>query len=102
VLLVGYQAAGTRGWSLQNGAATLRIHGEDVPVRARVASLGGFSAHADEAELSRWLATFPAPPRRTYLVHGEPTSLAAARARLDAMGWPCEVPRHLEAFELAP
>jgi len=63
VLLVGYQAAGTRGWSLQNGAATLRIHGEEVPVRARVAGITGFSAHADEAELSRWLATFPAPPR---------------------------------------
>jgi metallo-beta-lactamase family protein len=100
VLLVGYQAAGTRGWSLQNGAATLRIHGEDVPVRARVAGITGFSAHADEAELSRWLATFAAPPRRTFLVHGEPTALAAARARLDGLGWPCEVPRHLETFEL--
>jgi metallo-beta-lactamase family protein len=102
VLLVGYQAAGTRGWSLQNGAAALRIHGEDVPVRARVATISGFSAHADEGELSRWLRTFPAPPRRTFLVHGEPTALAAARARLDGLGWPCEVPRHLEAFELDP
>jgi metallo-beta-lactamase family protein len=102
VLLVGYQAAGTRGWSLQNGAATLRIHGVDVPVRARVAGITGFSAHADEGELSRWLRTFPAPPRRTFLVHGEPTALAAARARLDGLGWPCEVPRHLEAFELGP
>ncbi len=100
VLLVGYQAAGTRGWSLQNGAATLRIHGEDVPVRARVASLSGLSAHADEAELVRWLATFPAPPRRTFLIHGEPGALEAARARLDRMGWACEVPSHLETFEL--
>lgn len=100
VLLVGFQAAGTRGWSLQNGAATLRIHGEDVPVRARVASISGFSAHADEAELSRWLATFPVPPRRTFLVHGEPSALAAARGRLERLGWPCDVPRHLEAFEL--
>jgi metallo-beta-lactamase family protein len=100
VLLVGFQAAGTRGWSLQNGAATLRIHGEDVPVRARVASLSGFSAHADEAELSRWLATLPAPPRTTFLVHGEPPALAAARARLERLGWPCQVPSHLETFEL--
>jgi metallo-beta-lactamase family protein len=100
VLLVGFQAAGTRGWSLQNGAATLRIHGEDVPVRARVASIGGFSAHADEAELSRWLATFPSPPRRTFLVHGEPPALAAAKARMDALGWPAHVPRHLEEVAL--
>jgi metallo-beta-lactamase family protein len=100
VLLVGFQAAGTRGWSLQNGATTLRIHGEDVPVRARVASVTGFSAHADEADLCRWLATFPAPPRTTFLVHGEPPALAEAKARLGRMGWPCEVPRHLEAFAL--
>ena len=102
VLLVGFQAAGTRGWSLQSGAATVRLHGQDVPVRARVASLSGFSAHADEAELARWLSARPAPPRRTFLVHGEPVALEAARARLDAMGWPCLVPRHLETHALAP
>jgi metallo-beta-lactamase family protein len=100
VLLVGFQAAGTRGWRLQSGAETLRIHGEDVPVRARVASIAGFSAHADEAELSRWLGGLHPAPRRTFLVHGEPTSLDASRKRLDGLGWPCEVPRHLEAFEL--
>jgi metallo-beta-lactamase family protein len=100
VLLVGYQAAGTRGWALQNGAATLRIHGEDVPVKARVVSVQGFSAHADEAEITRWLATFPAPPRRTFLVHGEPAALAAAKQRMDRLGWPSEVPRHLEEVSL--
>ena len=100
VLLVGFQAAGTRGWSLQNGAATLRMHGEDVPVKARIASISGFSAHADEAEISRWLATLPAPPRRTFLVHGEPPALSAARDRLARLGWPCDVPRHLERFDL--
>jgi metallo-beta-lactamase family protein len=100
VLLVGYQAAGTRGWSLQNGAATLRIHGEEVPVRARIATISGFSAHADEEELLRWLATFPAPPRRTFLVHGEPSALSAAKARMDALGWPAHVPHHLEEVAL--
>jgi metallo-beta-lactamase family protein len=100
VLLVGYQAAGTRGWSLQNGAATIRMHGEDVPVKARVATITGLSAHADEAELERWLATFPAPPARTFLVHGEPAALAAAKARMDRLGWPAEVPRHLEEVAL--
>jgi metallo-beta-lactamase family protein len=101
VLLVGYQAAGTRGWSLQNGAATVRIHGEDVPVKARVAMLSGLSAHADEAEIERWLETFPAPPRKTLLVHGEPAALAAAQARLDRLGWPGHAPAHLEEVPLA-
>jgi metallo-beta-lactamase family protein len=100
VLLVGYQAAGTRGWSLQNGAATLRIHGEDVPVKARVASIGGFSAHADEGEIERWLASFPSPPARTFLVHGEGPALAAAKARMDQLGWPAHAPAHLEQVEL--
>jgi metallo-beta-lactamase family protein len=100
VLLVGYQAAGTRGWSLQNGAATLRIHGEDVAVKARIAAIGGFSAHADEAEIERWLASFPSPPARTFLVHGEGTALAAAKERMDRLGWPAHAPAHLETAEL--
>ncbi len=100
VLLVGYQAQGTRGWSLQNGARTLRIHGEEVPVNARVATIGGFSAHADEAEIERWLATFPAPPARTFLVHGEPPSLAASLARMERLGWPAQIPKHLEEVVL--
>jgi metallo-beta-lactamase family protein len=100
VLLVGFQPEGTRGWSLQNGAATLRIHGEDVPVKARIASVAGFSAHADEAELSRWLATFPSPPGRTFLVHGEPAALEAARERTERLGWRAHVPAHLEEVRL--
>ncbi len=100
VLLVGFQAAGTRGWSLQNGAQTLRIHGEEIPVKARVASIDGFSAHADEAEFARWLGTFPAPPARTFLVHGEPAALQAAKARMDRLGWSAHVPAHLEEVAL--
>jgi metallo-beta-lactamase family protein len=100
VLLVGYQAAGTRGWSLQNGARTLRMFGQDVEVKARVTSIGGFSAHADEAEIERWLATFPRKPGRTFLVHGEPTALQAALARMQRLGWPAQVPAHLEQVEL--
>lgn len=100
VLLVGFQPEGTRGWSLQNGAATLRIHGEDVPVKARVASIPGFSAHADEGEILRWLATFPSPPARTFLVHGEPAALEAARLRTERLGWKAHVPAHLEEARL--
>jgi metallo-beta-lactamase family protein len=100
VLIVGFQAAGTRGARLQEGAQLVKIHGEEVPVKARVATISGFSAHADEEELSRWLASFPSPPRKTFLVHGEPNALAAAKARMDRLGWTAQVPRHLEEVEL--
>ncbi len=101
VLLVGYQAAGTRGWSLQNGAATLRLHGQDVPVRATVATISGFSAHGDRDEVARWLATLPAPPQRTFCVHGEPPALAATSQRLASQGWSAVVPQQGEEFALA-
>ena len=100
VLLVGYQAQGTRGWSLQHGAKTLRIHGEDVPVNARIATIGGFSAHGDEADIQRWLATFPAHARRSFLVHGEPPALEAGRQRMERLGWPAHVPAYLEEVGL--
>ncbi len=69
-------------------------------MRARIESVSGFSAHADEAEIERWLATFPAPPRRTFLVHGEPPALEAARQRMERLGWPAHVPAHLEEVAL--
>jgi metallo-beta-lactamase family protein len=100
VLLVGFQAAGTRGRSLQEGAPTVRIHGEDVPVKARVATVSGFSAHADEDEISRWLAGFESPPGRTFLVHGEPSSLASAKERMERLGWSAGIARHLEEAAL--
>ncbi|HYD43223.1 MAG TPA: MBL fold metallo-hydrolase [Anaeromyxobacter sp.] len=100
VLLVGFQAAGTRGARLQAGEPFIRIHGEEIPVKARVATISGFSAHADEGEIVRWLGGFPAPAKKTFLVHGEPTALAAAKARMDKLGWPAHVPAHLETVEL--
>jgi metallo-beta-lactamase family protein len=101
VMLVGYQAAGTRGWSLQNGAREVRMHGQDVPVRARVSALSGLSAHADKDEIDRWLATLPRPPSRVFCVHGEPAALAAVADRLRAQGWDARVPRHGEEVPLA-
>ncbi len=101
VMLVGYQAAGTRGWSLQNGARAVRIHGEEVPVRATVVSLSGFSAHGDKDEVDRWLGTLPAPPRRVFCVHGEPPALAATAQRLAARGWEARVARDREEVDLA-
>jgi len=91
ILLVGYQAAGTRGRALQEGARTLRIFNQEITVRARVVKLDGFSAHADQAELLRWLGGFTRPPRHTVAVHGEPqpadTFAALVRHQL---GWRAE------------
>ena len=101
VLLVGYQAAGTRGRALQEGAKTLRIYNQEIAVRARVVKLDGFSAHADQEELLRWLAGFTRPPQRTLCVHGEPqaadTFAALIRHRL---GWATEVPEDRQCIEL--
>ncbi len=92
VLLPGFQAAGTRGRALRDGAREIRIHGQAVPVRATVVALDGFSAHADRDEILRWLAGFRRPPRQVHVVHGEPQpadSLAATiRARF---GWDASV-----------
>lgn len=72
VLVSGYQAAGTRGRKLLEGAKTLRMFGEDVPVKCHVESLDGFSAHADRNDLLRWLRGFRSTPKTLHVVHGEP------------------------------
>lgn len=100
VLFTGYQAQGTRGRALVDGAKTVKLHGEAVPVRAEVLQLGGLSAHADRAEVDRWLSSFGAPPSMTYCVHGEPRALEGLRARLEARGWPAKVPAYLDEVEL--
>jgi metallo-beta-lactamase family protein len=91
VLLVGYQAEETRGRRLLEGAKELKLHGQLVPVRAKVLQMSGFSAHADWKEEERWLSGAP-PPGRVFLVHGEPAGLEAQRARLSAKGWRVESP----------
>ena len=102
VLLVGYQAPGTRGRALQEGAREIRIFGEPVPVRARVAEIGGLSAHADRDELLRWLGGFRAAPRMTYLVHGEPEAANALAAAIQGrLGWNVSVATEGQQVDLA-
>ena len=72
VLFVGYQAEGTRGRSLLEGARQLKIHGQMVDVRAEIKMLGQFSAHADYSEILRWLGSFKQAPKGVFIVHGEP------------------------------
>ena len=100
VLVAGYQAKGTRGRSLIEGAEFLRIHGRDVPVRAVVRKVDALSGHADRHELDRWLGSMAAP-RRTFLVHGEPPAAAAlAEFIRSRRGWNVHVPALGEHAEL--
>ena len=101
ILLVGFQAQGTRGRSLEEGAKTLRIHGEDVPVAAEVINLRQFSAHAGKSELIRWLTGLPAPPRQSYMVHGEPSGSAGLKAAIEStFGWRVALPQYLQTVDL--
>ncbi|MGB0034864.1 MAG: MBL fold metallo-hydrolase [Candidatus Acidiferrales bacterium] len=102
ILLVGYQAEGTRGRLLEEGAQYLRIFGEEVPVRAEVVQIAQLSAHAGKSELLRWLSGFSAPPRQTFLVHGEPVALEALRgAVVNQFKWPVTIPAYRQSFDLS-
>jgi metallo-beta-lactamase family protein len=101
VLFVGYQAAGTRGRLLVDGAAEMKMHGSLVPVRARVAKIDSMSAHADRGEVLRWLRTMPAAPSRVCLVHGEPGPLEALQGLVrQELGWTPVIPEHRQTIDL--
>jgi metallo-beta-lactamase family protein len=100
VLFVGYQAAGTRGRLLLEGAKELKIYGEMVPVRAKIEQIDGFSAHADKDELLRWLSGFKKAPAMTFLVHGEGEALSSfAKAIRSRFTWKTEIPTLGEVFK---
>ncbi|MEO7730299.1 MAG: MBL fold metallo-hydrolase [Kofleriaceae bacterium] len=101
VLFVGYQAAGTRGRTLIDRADELKILGQYVPVRARIAQLDGLSAHADYAEIIDWLRASKLSPKRVFVTHGEPSAADSMRRRLvEAFGWDAIVPEHGATVEL--
>jgi hypothetical protein len=103
VLLVGFQPIGTRGRALQEGARTVHIHGQDVPVRGKVETLDGLSAHADREEILRWLSGFRRPPTQTYTVHGvPPASESLTNAILTRLRWKARVARDGETVPLTP
>jgi metallo-beta-lactamase family protein len=77
ILLVGFQAAGTRGRAMMEGARTVRVHGLDVPVRAQFVCVSGLSAHADRSELLRWVRTQPNRPRTVFITHAEEKASSA-------------------------
>jgi metallo-beta-lactamase family protein len=102
ILLAGFQAEGTRGRALEDGAKTVRIQGADVPIYAEVINLRQFSAHAGQSELMRWLGGIPSPPRQTYLTHGEPEASAALKAKIEAtFKWKVALPQYLQTVDLS-
>ncbi len=100
VLFVGYQGEGTLGGHLMRGADRARIGGHDMPIRASIRSLDGFSAHADEPELLDWVGGFirgrkagdPGVPGHVYLVHGDPPAQEVLAPKVTALGFDVQVP----------
>jgi metallo-beta-lactamase family protein len=101
VVLVGYQAVGTRGRRLLSGERSLKMHGRYVPVRAEIVDLSGFSVHADRGEILGWLRQAPRAPSVCFVVHGEPEASASLRdAIARELGWNAVVPAYLERVRL--
>jgi metallo-beta-lactamase family protein len=101
VIIAGFQAAGTLGRKLVDGARYVRIFGESIPVRASIHTLGGLSAHADRDALLGWLSGFEKPPRRTFVIHGEEeTALGFADSIRERFGWTVEVPTEGAGYSL--
>ncbi len=101
VLFAGFQAAGTRGAAMVAGAEWIRIHGEDVPVRAEVVNVDGFSAHADYEELIGWLKNMTKAPAHLFLTHGEPAAAESFQSNIRKhLGWESVIARDLEEVSL--
>lgn len=101
ILFCGFQAAGTRGQAMLQGAQEIKIHGQWISVRAEIADLPMLSAHADSTELLRWLSGFSRPPSRVFIVHGEPEASEGLRVRVEReLKWTAVVPRQDQVFTL--
>lgn len=101
VLFAGYQAEGTRGRLLKDGAQTTRIHGEEIVVKAQIEALESVSAHADSNEIMRWLKGFKRAPSQLILVHGEPLPMDTLKARVEKeLQWKVKTPSHREKIDL--
>ncbi|GAA4884458.1 MBL fold metallo-hydrolase [Flaviramulus aquimarinus] len=94
VLLVGYQAEGTRGRQLQNGAHEIRFFGKYYPVKAKIKHIESLSAHADQSDLLHWMSHIKNVPETVFLIHGEPTALDTFRVKIkDVYGWNVTIPK---------
>ena len=101
VLFAGYQAAGTRGEKIVHGATSIKIHGEDIPVKARICHFDAFSAHGDSHQIIEWLRSIKTPPKQVFVTHGEPESAGAMIQKIhDRLGWKAYMPGYGEQIEL--
>ncbi|HUU29045.1 MAG TPA: MBL fold metallo-hydrolase [archaeon] len=101
ILFIGYQAEGTRGRSVLEGEKSVKIHGQYVAVNAKIENISGFSGHPDSNEMLAWLMGFNRPPKRTFIVHGEPESSSALADRIrQKFKWDVVVPEYGQSFEL--
>jgi metallo-beta-lactamase family protein len=101
ILFVGYQARGTLGRQILDGKSEVRIHGKSHPVKAKVAQIQGFSAHAGRQDLFRWLDGFRSPPARLFLTHGEKESAySLAELIRKKKRWKVTTPRYLDEWDL--
>ena len=102
VILGGFQAEGTRGRALEEGAKTMKLFGQVVPVRAEIVEMGQFSAHAGKSELLRWLTGLQVPPKQVYLTHGEPEAAQSLQQAITTnFHWKAAVARYLETIEIS-
>jgi metallo-beta-lactamase family protein len=100
VILGGFQAEGTRGRALQEGAKTLSLYGQMVPVLAEIVEMGQLSAHAGKSELLRWLTGLQVPPKQVYLTHGEPAAAQSLQQAItEKFQWRAAVARYLDTAE---
>ena len=101
ILFAGFQAAGTRGAAMLNGADSIKIHGEYIPVNAELAMISNLSAHGDYLEILDWLRGFESAPKRVFITHGEPVAADAMRHHIEeTLHWNACVPDYLETVEL--
>lgn len=101
VLLVGYQAEGTRGRQLLEGCHELKLFGKYYPVKAKIHLIESLSAHADQNGLLHWVDAIKNVPEAVFLIHGEPTALDAFRVKIkDVKGWNCQIPKLNQTMEL--
>lgn len=101
IIFIGFQAPGTRGAMIKDGATEVKIFGEMIPVRAQIAAIEQFSDHADPPELLEWLETFKGRPGVTYLVHGEPQAASQLRDLMKKqLGWNVQVAEYMEKAEV--
>ncbi len=101
ILFTGYQAGGTRGDRIVKGEKEVKIHGEIIPVRARIENLSSLSAHADYEEILGWLENFKKPPIKVFLTHGEPESAASLKEKIESkFGWDVVIPEYLQTEAL--